>query len=242
MATNVTLADVFTRARRALNDDAVAGGRVFTDALLLEHAKSAYDWFVLSLSEFVKVDFRKRVEDLTYTANEATLSDLGGWPTDLWLPEIIWFRKTTGERYVPLERVDDLPVFQAGQNPNRLSVWSFKNREIKTVPATEAGLLLLDYLAIPAALTGAASPLLVDYSVTAMAYFTAADAAGAHGRDADAVRLMGHKETQMQKGKGADGFMEKVTRIHVKNEQYVNRRGLPEHGGGGQGHGAVHSE
>lgn len=204
-----------------LNDVQVAGGRVYTDAMLLNHAINAYDWFVLSLADYVKVDFRKRVEDLTYTANEDTLSNLAAWPADLWLPEVIYFRKTVNDEYYELGRVDDIHApLPSGRSNTRLSEWSFINRKIKTIPATEAGLLKIVYLAILPELTGASSPLLVDFAVPAMAYYTASE-----GED-----VRGGSETSAVWMAKAEGFMGKIVNLHVKNEQYTNRRGKPEHG------------
>ncbi len=214
---------MFSRARRQLNDDQVAGGRVFTDAILLPHLQTAYDWFRLELNEAVGVDFRKRVDDLTYTANETVLDDLAGWPTDRWMVEVIKYRKNTNESYNDLDRVDDLMKLPAGTTTNRLRYWMWQNRQVTVVPATENGLLQFDYLSILADLTGPSSPLLIDLSVSVLAYRTVADAKESRGQKEEATRFL----------LLAQNFADKIVNIQVKNQQFVARRGQPEHGGHG---------
>ncbi|KKN23588.1 hypothetical protein LCGC14_0903370 [marine sediment metagenome] len=169
------------------------------------------------------VDFRKRVDDLTYTANEDVLDDLAGWPTDLWMVEVIKYRKNTAEGYVELVRKDDLPKLPAGTTTDRLRYWMWQNRQVTVVPATENGLLQFDYLSILPDLTGPSSPLLIDMSVSVLAYRTAADAKGTRGQKEEAGWLMAL----------AKDFSDKIVNIQVKNQQFVARRGQPEHGGRG---------
>lgn len=230
MAVNKLVSDVNTRCRRLLNDDAVAAGRVFTDAVLLPHIQAAYDWFRLNLGERLGVDFRKRVIDLTYTAEEDTLDDLTGWPTDIWMPEIIWFRQNANEAYAPLDKVDALPAIPAASENNRLTLWEWRNRKAMVVPAKLAGQVMLDYLSVLSDLTGPTSPLLMDMSLTAIAYYAAADASLSRGQPNEAARFLGRKETPTEPGYGAAEFVDKVIRTQIKNDQYTPRRGEPEHG------------
>ena len=180
---------------------------MFTDAILLPHLQTAYDWFRLELNEAVGVDFRKRVDDLTYVANETILDNLAGWPTDLWMVEVLKYRKNTAEGYVELVRKDDLPKLPAGTTTDRLRYWMWQNRQVTVVPATENGLLQFDYLSILPDLSGPSSPLLIDM----------------RGQKEEATRFLAL----------AQNFADKIVNIQVKNQQFVARRGQPEHGGRG---------
>ena len=214
---------MFSRARRNLNDDQVAGGRVFTDAILLPHLLNAYDWLQVEIGSVVPFDLRKRIQDLAYVATTTVLDNLAGWPTDIWMPETINYRKNTSEGYVELGRVDDLGTLPAGTTIDRLRSWTWRNRQVEVLPASEAGLIQLNYLSIFTELTGAASPLLIDFSVTALAYWAAGDARDSRGQDKESAKLMAK----------AGFFADKIVDIQVRNQQFVERRGQPEHGGRG---------
>ena len=223
MAVNKLASDVFSRARRNLNDDQVSGGRWATDALLLPHLLNAYDWLQAEIASVVPFDLRKRIQDLAYVANTTVLDNLAGWPTDIWMPETINYRKNTSERYVELGRVDDLGTLPAGTTTDRLRSWTWRNRQVETLPASETGLIQLNYLSILAALTGPSSPLLIDFAVTALAYWAAGDARGTRGQREEAKEMRAWGQH----------FADKIVDIQVRNQQFVARRGQPEHGGSG---------
>ncbi|KKL66100.1 hypothetical protein LCGC14_2148410, partial [marine sediment metagenome] len=106
---------------------------------------------------------------------------------------------------------------------DRLRYWMWQNRQVTVVPATENGLLQFDYLSILPDLTGPSSPLLVDMSVSVLAYRAVADAKEARGQKEEATRFFAL----------AQNFADKIVNIQVKNQQFVARRGQPEHGGRG---------
>ena len=232
MAVNETAASVFSRSRSLLNDAAIASGSVFTDAYLLEPVKEAYDWLRLELAWVNTSLFQKRVKDLAYVAEESTLDNLVGWPTDLWLPIDIKFRKNTSESYLSVRRVDDLPEIPAENEGDRVTKWMFRDRQIVVVPANEAGQVLVEYYAAHVQLTGAASPILIDLAVSSLANYAAFFAARSVGQGQEAMSFYGKKSTPEQQGFGACGFAEKLTAIMVQNEQFIIRRTRPVHSAG----------
>ena len=232
MAVNETAASVFTRARSLLNDAAIASGSVFTDAYLLEPVKEAYDWLRLELAWVNTTLFQKRVKDLAYVAEEDVLDDLVGWPTDLWLPIEIKFRKDTNEEYVSVKRVDDLQEIPAENEDDRLTQWTFRDRQIIVVPANAAGQVLVEYYGVHTQLTGAASPILIDLAVSSMANYAAFFASRSVGQGQEAMSFYGKKTTPEQQGFGACGFAEKLTAVMVQNDQFIARRGRPVHSAG----------
>jgi len=232
LALNETAASVFTRSRSLLNDAAIASGSVFTDAYLLEPVKEAYDWLRLELAWVNTSLFQKRVKDLAYVAEESTLDNLVGWPTDLWLPIDIKFRKNTTEEYVSIRRVDDLPEIPASSESDRLSRWMFRDRQIVVVPANQAGQVLVEYYAAHVQLAGASSPILIDLAVSCLANYAAFFAARSVGQGQEAMSFYGKKSTPEQQGFGACGFAEKLTAVMVQNNQFIIRRTRPVHSAG----------
>jgi hypothetical protein len=229
LATNETAAVVFARAQSLLNDAAIAGGSVFTDAYLLQPANDAYDWLWGELSLVGFEGNTKRTAAITYDAAEDVLDDLTGWPTDIFLPIAVKFRQNANEEFVTLSRVDDLRIVPTSEQPDRLSHWAFKDRQTLVEPARLAGEVLLDYNAVFAALTSAASAILLDKAVPAMAHYTAAIAAQSVGQEQEARRFFGSAARPGLPGYGAAGFMEALAALWVRNQQHIARRGKPLH-------------
>lgn len=184
---------------------------------------NAYDWLQAEVGSVVPFDLRKRIQDLAYVAATSILDNLAGWPTDIWMPETIKYRKNVNESYVELGRVDNLGTLPAGTTIDRLSSWTWRNRQVEVLPASETGLIQLNYLSIFPALTGPTSPLLIDFSVTALAYWAAGDARDSRGQDKESAKMMAK----------AGFFADKIVDIQVRNQQFVERRGRPEHEGRG---------
>jgi len=217
MATEKTLADVYARARSNLNDMA---GVFWTDAKLFPKAQNAYAWAYSRVAEYADAPFRKIASTLTYTANATDLSTI--LPVDIYLPEKLYFRKNTSEEWVEVNRKDFLPS-QETQAKDRVLEWVWQNRTIIVNPASEGGKLKLVYLSLLPDLESAASKILIDNLLEALAYFLAAEACRSRGQHAQAAAMLGTSEPPT----GALGFMDMLTTHLVKNEQWVSRRGAP---------------
>lgn len=208
MATNVTLASVYARARAHLNDSA---GAFWTDALLLEHAKEAYDWIFDHISRVEDVSFVKVAND-AYSADADTLTNI---PTDLYLPEKLEFRKNTSEEWSEVNRVDSLRSRET-EKPDRVVEWEWRGRTVFVNKASEAGLWRLRYLALLPVLTSGTSQLLMDNMVGAMGAYTAKQAFESRGMAGQAAAKLASAETHLN-----------LVMSHlVKNQQEVPRRGV----------------
>ena len=216
MATNRTIADVYLRTKALLND---RSGAFWTDAKLLEHVKSAYQW---ASNEILRVTSgpKKKIVSLTYTTPAADLNSIT--PADHWVPEMLEWRLNTSEEWRELNRVDDLPSRDgAGNMLTELREWTFRDRTIYVNPSSQSGLVRLTYMGLIADVSSSASPILYDGLVEALAYYAAGEARGTRGQGVAALALIGDRKDRF----GAIGFMEQITDILIKNEQLVSRRG-----------------
>lgn len=176
--------------RSLLND---AQGNLFTDAVLLPYANSAYRKVQRALSNsgnegFLSDDTLLVVPavgepdsslQVSITDSTAPPNQL---PTDLLLPLKIWERANGStddfEEMIDLTRHGGLP---ARPQDLTLSVWEWRADGIYFLGATQDVQLRLRYLKAYPDLTDATSPVLVRNSQEAIAYATAALAGWARG-------------------------------------------------------------
>ncbi|HXL23025.1 MAG TPA: hypothetical protein VOA78_11205 [Candidatus Dormibacteraeota bacterium] len=185
-----TAGQITALARSLLND---AQGNLFTDAVLLPYANSAYrkvqraignaggggfiqDDALLVLTAVTAVDTSLQVSLTDATAPPNQL------PTDLLVPLKMWERPN-GSSQDFLEMVD---LSQHGGLPSRaqdttLSVWEWRADGLYFLGATQDTQIRLRYLKAYPDLTDATSPVLVRNAQEALAYATAALAAWSRG-------------------------------------------------------------
>jgi hypothetical protein len=211
--------------RSLLND---AQGNLFTDAVLLPYANSAYrklqralgnaggggfiqDDTLLVVSAVEEVDASLQVSITDATADPNQL------PTDLLLPLKLWER-ADGSSDDFAEMVD---LTQHGGLPSRpqdttLSVWEWRADGIYFLGATQDVQIRLRYLKAYPDLTDASSPVLVRNAQEAIAYATAALAGWARGSPL----------AEKWDGAAADAI-EDLIAAAVRREQQSSRRRKP---------------
>jgi hypothetical protein len=185
-----TAGQITALVRSLLND---AQGNLFTDAVLLPYANSAYrkvqralgnggaggflqDDVLLVVPAVSQVDPSLQVSITDATAPPNQL------PTDLLLPQKIWERANGSSddfvEMVDLSQHDGLPSRAQGLT---LSVWEWRADGLYFLGATQDTQIRLRYLKAYPDLTDATSPVLVRNAQEAIAYATAALAAWARG-------------------------------------------------------------
>lgn len=216
MATNRTFADVLGQAAAFLNDPAK---KYYTDGILLPHAKAAYNWLYNEIARVTETPIEKQVS-LNYTANAADLASIT--PADFYEPIKLEWRLNTSEEWREVDRKDSLPSRAGtGSTLTELKEWEYRDRIMYVNPSSQSGLVRLTYLGLLADPSSGSSAILFDNAVNALAYYTAAQAAGVRGQIKVIEALMGSRTQRT----GALGFAEQLTDIIIKNEQLVPRRG-----------------
>ncbi len=185
-----TAGQITSLSRSLLND---AQGNLFTDAVLLPYANSAYralqralanagaggflsDNFQVVVTAVVAADASVQVSitDSTPPPNQL--------PTDLLFPLKLWERPNGSAQ----EFVEMVDLTRHGGLPSRpqgltLSIWEWRADGIYFLGATQDTQVRVRYLKSFPDLTDATSPVLVRNAQEAIAYGTAALAAGARG-------------------------------------------------------------
>src|SRR5256885_315695 len=185
-----TAGQITSLVRSLLND---AQGNLFTDAVLLPYANSAYRKVQRAIGNiggggFIQDDVLLVVTAVTQTDTslQVALSDATAppnqLPTDLLVPVKIWER-VSGSSDDFVEMVD---LSQHGGLPSRaqgrtLSVWEWRADGVYFLGATQDTQIRLRYLKAYPDLTDASSPVLVRNAQEAIAYATAALAGWSRG-------------------------------------------------------------
>jgi hypothetical protein len=185
-----TAGQITALVRSLLND---AQGNLFTDAVLLPYANSAYRKLQRALGNaggggFLQDDALLVVTALAVPDPSAQVSITDATappnqlPTDLLMPMKLWERRN-GSTDEFVEMVD---VTQHGGLPPRiqdvsLSVWEWRADGLYFLGATQDRQIRLRYLKTYPDLTDATSPVLVRNAQEAIAYATAALAGWARG-------------------------------------------------------------
>jgi len=185
-----TAGQITSLVRALLND---AQGNLFTDAVLLPYANSAYRKTQRALGNvgaggFIQDDALLVVPAVTQmdTSLQVSITDATAppnqLPTDLLVPVKIWER-ANGSSDDFVEMVD---LSQHGGLPSRaqgltLSVWEWRTDGVYFLGATQDTQIRLRYLKAYPDFTDATSPVLVRNAREAIAYATAALAGWARG-------------------------------------------------------------
>src|SRR5256885_15202440 len=185
-----TAGQITALVRSLLND---AQGNLFTDAVLLPYANSAYRKVQRALRNagaggFLQDDVLLVVSGITQTDTSLQVSITDATappnqlPTDLLFPLKIWERRS-GSTQDFIEMVD---LSQHGGLPSRaqgltLSVWEWRVDGLYFLGATQDTQIRLRYLKAYPDLSDATSPVLVRNAQEAIAYATAALAGWARG-------------------------------------------------------------
>jgi hypothetical protein len=185
-----TAGQITSLVRALLND---SQGNLFTDAVLLPYANSAYRKVQRAIGNaggggFIQDDVLLVVTAVpqTDTSLQVSITDATAppnqLPTDLLVPLKIWERPA-GSTQDFLEMVD---LSQHGGLPSRvqdvtLSVWEWRVDGVYFLGATQDTQIRLRYLKAYPDLTDSTSPVLVRNAQEAIAYATAALAAWARG-------------------------------------------------------------
>jgi len=220
-----TTGQITSLVRALLND---AQGNLFTDAVLLPYANSAYrktqralsnagaggftqDDVLLVVTAVAQVDTSLQVSITDATAPPNQL------PTDLLVPVKLWER-ANGASDDFVEMVD---LSQHGGLPSRaqditLSVWEWRNDGVYFLGATQDTQIRLRYLKAYPDLTDATSPVLVRNAQEALAYAAAALAAWSRGSPLAA-----------KWDEAASDAIEDLIIAAIKREQQSQRRRRP---------------
>ena len=185
-----TAGQITSLVRSLLND---SQGNLFTDAVLLPYANSAYRKLQRALGNaggggFIQDDVLLVVAAITQTDTslQVAITDATAppnqLPTDLLVPLKMWERPNGSTQdfveMVDLTRHGGLP--SRAQDPT-LSVWEWRADGIYFLGATQDTQIRLRYLKAYPDFTDATSPVLIRNSQEALAYATAALAAWARG-------------------------------------------------------------
>jgi hypothetical protein len=185
-----TAGQITSLVRSLLND---AQGNLFTDAVLLPYANSAYRKVQRALGNAGAGGFLSDDALLVVAAVDAPDASLqvsitdatalpNQLPTDLLLPLKIWERPNGSSddfaEMVDLTRHGGLPSRVQDVN---LSIWEWRSDGIYFLGATEDTQIRLRYLKAYPDLTDATSPVLIRNSQEAVAYATAALAGWSRG-------------------------------------------------------------
>jgi hypothetical protein len=185
-----TAGQITSLVRSLLND---AQGNLFTDAVLLPYANSAYRKVQRALGNAGAGGFLSDDALLVVTAVDAPDASLqvaitdatappNQLPTDLLLPLKIWERPNGSSddfaEMVDLTRHGGLPSRVQDVN---LSIWEWRSDGIYFLGATQDTQIRLRYLKAYPDLTDATSPVLIRNSQEAIAYATAALAGWSRG-------------------------------------------------------------
>ena len=220
-----TAGQITSLVRSLLND---AQGNLFTDAVLLPYANSAYRKLQRALGNaggggFIQDDALLVVAAVTAvdTSLQVAITDAtvppNQLPTDLIVPAKIWERPN-GSADDFLEMVD---LSQHGGLPSRaqditLSVWEWRNDGVYFLGATQDTQIRLRYLKAYPDLTDATSPVLVRNAQEALAYAAAALAAWSRGSPLAA-----------KWDEAASDAIEDLIIAAIKREQQSQRRRRP---------------
>jgi hypothetical protein len=185
-----TAGQITSLVRALLND---SQGNLFTDAVLLPYANSAYRKTQRAIGNagaggFIQDDVLLVVAAVTQTDTSLQVSITDATappnqlPTDLLVPLKLWERPN-GSTQDFIEMVD---LSQHGGLPSRvqdvtLSVWEWRADGVYFLGATQDNQIRLRYLKAYPDFTDATSPVLVRNAQEAIAYATAALAAWARG-------------------------------------------------------------
>lgn len=225
-----TVADINSRARSLLNDD---NAQIWTDAALLNLVRNGYNWLYGQIQTICGQSFSRAVIDLPYTpsntpGSEQDLSSI--LPSDLYLVTQFYFRLSTSEEYLPVNRVQRLPS-RTQEQPVRLLEWERRGNSIIVNSGTTAGLIKLYYDGLLPLVNGAGDSILIDNAVEAIAHFTASQSFGRRGQVANAAAMMGSVNSKT----GATFFADMILSHIIRDEQEIARRGQSFSGNDGSG-------
>jgi hypothetical protein len=215
--------DLLTLARTLMNDP---NGTVFTDAVLVPLANSAYRSLQRDLAQngvsvlVEQVDINLPLDPASGIApNPPALSDTSNpqLPTDLLVPHALWERVTanTSDVMVPMEKiVSGLPNLQPS---GYLRIWEWIGDTIQFIGATQPITVRVRYEKLLPALVLGTDPVQIRSSVDALGYATAALAA----------RARGARELALDMAVAAQSETQKLILRYVRPEQHKSRRRKP---------------
>lgn len=231
-----TVSDVNSRARSLLNDDAA---QIWTDAVLLNLVRNGYNWLYGQIQTICGQSFSRAVVDLPYTpsATPGSEQDLGSiLPADVYLVTGLYFRLSTSEEYLLVNRVQRLPS-RTQEQPTRILEWERRGNSIIVNSGTTAGLIKLFYDGLLPLVNGSGDNILIDNAVEAIAHFTAAQAFGRRGQVANSAAMMGSVNSKT----GAVFFADMILSHIIRDEQEISRRGQSFSGNDGFGNDPIRS-
>jgi hypothetical protein len=220
-----TAGQITALVRSLLND---AAGNLFTDAVLLPYANSAYRKVQRALANVQSGTFLRDDALLVVTAVTATDPSLqvaitdatappNQLPTDLLVPLKLWERASgSSDDFVEMTDLTNHGGLPSQPQGMELECWEWRADGLYFIGATQDTQIRLRYEKTYPDFTDATSPVLIRNAQEAIAYFTAAMAAAARGAPQaarwDAV--------------GADALEDLVARA-TQREQHTNRRRRP---------------
>lgn len=214
---SIQVTAVLDRSRFFLND---VNGRLFTNAVLIEPFKVAYDDLKEELYDYNIAVTSETSKALTINTG---ITDIGGptgpaLPRDIIVPTRCWERLAgTSDDYSEMGQFRELP--KTSMVSNDLMYWSYRNQYIQFIGASTDRDVKIDYIGDTLSLANAPEGVVnLIQAISFLAYRTGSLAADFIGEDADRAQKLGSNATNA---------LDKLLNVQVKNEQSMPVRRRP---------------
>ncbi len=215
-----TTAEVFAQARAFLNDQPNSG--VFSDTILLEYLRAAWDELELGLQEHDVPSFLStHLHTLAAGTSELHVAQTGPTilPEDFLLPIYIEESDVGKNNWIPMSPVNWIPEYSVNQYPDTIGQWAWIGQFIRFVPCTRDRDLQIRYIAAsPEFVIGSVLGATVANAKAFMARKVAAMAAMFITQDTARAQVLQEE---------AQNSLEKIVTIHVKQSQNRPTRRKP---------------
>lgn len=151
-----TAATPLATAQSLLNDPS---GLSYTNAKLIPLMQKAYRELQMKMRKSNLSPAKEVSASITVSAGTVRLADGAGLPLDFLLPVTLYERGSTSEHWAEMTKAD---WEENRDQTNVLSVWAWREEEIKFVGATDDRLVLLRYIKGLTAITGTSTALQVN--------------------------------------------------------------------------------